>query len=182
MIYIMRHGRTLYQGRLKNCTYPPAEKINSVSITKTGEKIVRQTARQLPKFDIIFCSDVKRTYQTAKIVQEMTKSGPIIKDELLRDTHLGIYHEGKKKDFYDRFPRPEIVLFKRPEQGENWPDVWKRLEKFAKKIDEKKKVLIVSHGDPLWLIQGILNKWTLQKTYQKKKELYLQTGEARLLR
>lgn len=182
MIYIMRHGRTLYQGRLRKYTYPPAEKINAVSLTKTGEKLVRQTARQLPTFDIIYCSDIKRTYQTAKIVQEITKSGPIIKDELLRDTHLGIYHDGIRQDYYDLFPQPEVVLFKRPQGGENYPDVWKRLEKFVKKIDRDKKVLIVSHRDPLWFIQGILNKWTLNKTYQKKKELNIQTAEARLLK
>jgi broad specificity phosphatase PhoE len=182
MLYIMRHGRTLYQGRLKNYTYPPAEKINAVSITKTGEKIVRQTARQLPRFDIIFCSDIKRTYQTAKIVQEITKSGPIIKDKLLRDTHLGIYHDRPKKEYYDQFPRPEIVLKSRPPGGDSWGDVWARLEKFVKKIDSDKNILIVSHGDPLWLMQGILKKWTIQKTYQKKENFLMETGQARCLR
>jgi broad specificity phosphatase PhoE len=177
----MRHGRTIYQDRLKEYTYPPAEKIDAVSITKTGEKIVRQTARQLPCFDIIFCSDIKRTYQTAKIVQEITKSGPIIKDELLRDTHLGIYHDGLKKDFYDLFPKPKVVLSERPEKGENYPDVWKRLEEFVKKIDSDKNILIVSHRDPLWFLQGIFKNWTLEKTYKNKKRFTLQPGEARLL-
>jgi broad specificity phosphatase PhoE len=177
----MRHGPTFYQGRLKRYLYPVITQSKQVTITKTGEKIVRQTARQLPCFDIIFCSDAKRTYQTAKIVQEITKSGPIIKDELLRDTHLGIYHGGLRKDFHE-WLKNNNLLFQRPLEGESFLDVWKRLQKFVKKIDSSKNILIVSHGTPLWLIQGILNKWTIQKTCQKKKQLTLQTAETRLLK
>jgi isoleucyl-tRNA synthetase len=83
----------------------------------------------------------------------------IIFDKRLRDINLGIYHgRSKKEDFYRDFPKTvESIYGRKPPRGENWGEVRKRMVDCLSDIDKKhqqKTILIVSHGDPLWLLRG----------------------------
>ena len=104
-------------------------------------------------------------------------------DKKLRDTNLGIYHGGLKKDFYRDFPiYSESRFYKRPKEGESWQDTQKRIMDFLKEIEKKyqgKKILIVSHGEPLWLMEGIVKNWSRRELLKMRKFNFIKTDELR---
>jgi len=155
--FILRHGQTIHQTRNIKLIYkwpdnPP------VKLTKKGEKQIKEAAKKLKKekIDLIYSSDIYRTRQTAGIVSKELGL-KVIFDKRLRDINLGIYHGRPKKEFYQDFPNREERFYKRPSKGESWLDCRKRIISFIKYIDKKyknKNILIISHGDPLWLLEG----------------------------
>jgi len=170
--FILRHGETIYLTKKKNFTYPRPDK-PPVELTKKGEKQVKFVAKKLKKvgINLIFSSDFFRTRQTAKIVaEELNKR--IHLDKRLRDVNLGIYHGGPKKDFYRAFPIHSKNRFnKKPPKGESWRDLQKRMLNFLKFLDKKfkgKTILIISHGDPLWLLEGAVKNWSTKKLLKIK--------------
>jgi len=182
--YILRHGQTIYQTKRKEIMYPwPEEK--PILLTKEGQNQIKRAARQLKnkKIDLIYSSDFPRTRQTAEIVaQELGVK--IIFDRRLRDVNLGIYHGGKKEDFYRDFPKiPESLYDRKPPQGENWGEVRKRMIDCLSDIDKKhqnKTILIISHGDPLWLLEGLMEGLDDRKLMKRKIQgTYITTGEWR---
>lgn len=184
--YILRHGQTIYQTKKKNFIYPAFPENPPIKLTKKGQSQIKKGAKLLKKegIDLIFASDFFRTKQTAQIVaKEIRKK--IVFDKRLRDVNLGIYHGRKKEEFYQKFPRDfKSRLKMKPEKGENWADVRKRMLNFLKEIDKKyqgKKILIISHGDPLWLLEGTVKGWSPEKFNKTKKANFIKPGELRKL-
>ena len=159
-----------------------------VKLTKKGVNRIKIVANKLKKekINLIYSSDIFRACQTAKIVSKILGI-KVIFDKRLREINLGVYHGRPKKELYNDFPRIIERFKKRPLKGESWNDVRKRLKSFLKDIEKKhknKKILIVSHGDPLWLFEGIIKKMTnkelLDEIFQDKK--YIKMGELRKLK
>jgi broad specificity phosphatase PhoE len=185
--FILRHGQTIYQTKKKNFIYPPFPEKPPVKLTKKGEKQIKTAAKSLKKagIDLIFSSDFFRTRQTAKIVaKEM--GAKILFDKRLRDINLGIYRDGKKEKFYRVFPPHSKKFFhQKPPQGESWLDCQKMMLNFLKSLDKKykgKNILIVSHKDPLWLLEGAVKNWSMRKLLKVKiSKSDIETGEIRQL-
>ncbi len=168
--------------------YPPFPEKPAIKLTKKGEKQIKAATEKLKKagIDLIFSSDFFRTRQTAKIVVEGLNKR-IHFDKRLRDVNLGIYRGGPKKDFYRDFPIHSKNRFnKKPPKGESWLDCQKRMLNFLKSLDKRfkgKTILIISHGDPLWLLEGAVKNWLLGKLLKIKsgKIGRIKTGELRRL-
>ena len=186
--FILRHGQTVFQTKNKEFMYPWPETA-PVKLTKKGEGQIKKSAKFLKAkmIDVIYSSDVFRTRQTAGIVAKELGL-KVIFDPRLRDINLGIYHGGKKKEFYRDFQRDNPKRFsKRPKGGESWNDLKRRMKDFIRSVDKKyenKNILIISHGDPLWLLEkavvkGLNNQELLREISLKKK--YIQPGEVRKL-
>jgi broad specificity phosphatase PhoE len=156
---IMRHGETKYQAKKSDIIYPKYQ--NSIlPITKKGKEVIKKTAREFKNknIDLIYCSDFYRTRQTAKIIAKELGL-EIILDKRLRDTDFGVFSGKTGAEYQSFFSEKKERFFKRPAQGENWKDVRKRVLKVIKEIEQKhnkKKILIVSHADPVWLLTGYL--------------------------
>lgn len=186
--FILRHGQTIYQTKRKDFVYPPFPESPPIKLTKEGQKQIKKGAKLLKKerIDLIFSSDFFRTRQTAKIVAEGLNKG-IHFDKRLRDVNLGIYRGGPKKDFDREFPIHSKNRFnKKPPKGESWLDCQKRMLNFLKDIDKRfkgKTILIISHGDPLWLLEGAVKNWSMGKLLKIKsgKVGIIKTGEFRRL-
>jgi broad specificity phosphatase PhoE len=187
--FILRHGQTIYQIKKKDYIYSWPEK-PPVKLTKKGEKQVKVAAKKLKKekLDLIFTSDFFRTRQTSRIVAQKLgfKTSQIHFDKRLRDINLGIYRGKTKAEFYKKFPKySKIRFYKRPPQGESWLDCQKRILAFLKDTDKKfkgKTILIVSHGDPLWLLEGTIRNWSIKKMLQERvSHDIIETGEVRRL-
>ncbi len=179
--YILRHGQTDWQTKKKEWTYPKLDS-PKIKLTKRGEIQIKEAAQKFKgrKIDLIFSSDFFRTRQTSKIVAKAL--GVTINfDKRLRDVNLGIYQGGKKGAFYKRFPKHSQKRFLvGPQSGESWYDCQKRMLNFLKEIDKKHKgrtILIVSHGDPLWLLEGAVRKWSPEKMLKEKDRSYIKVGE-----
>jgi isoleucyl-tRNA synthetase len=53
-----------------------------------------------------------------------------------------------------------------------------------KNIDKKykgKTILIVSHGEPLWLLEGAVKNWSITKLLKERQNNFIKTGELRRL-
>lgn len=181
--FILRHGQTIYQVRKKKQTYHWPDK-PPVRLTKKGERQIKEAAKILKrkKIDFIYSSDIFRTRQTAKIVSK--KIGLKVSfDKKLRDINLGIYHGRLKKEFYHDFSDRKKRFNEKPRKGESWNDVRKRLLILLKEIDKKhknKNILIISHGDPLWLLEGIIKGLSNEKLLREaSKGNYIKVGEFR---
>ena len=183
---ILRHGKTIYQSRGSKMSYDWPS-ISSFPLIEKGKKKIIKLLKDLvkEKIDIIYSSDALRTRQTAEIVAK--KIGLDINfDSRLRDTNLGLYRGKNRKDFFRDFPKNLERFNKIIPGGESWSDVKKRMIDFLKDIDrrhEGKKILIISHGDPLWLLEGategLSNKELLRENLDKKT---IRTGELRKIK
>lgn len=181
--FILRHGQTSQQVKRKNFVYnwpdkPPAK------LTLKGIGQIKKAARALKreKIGLIYSSDIYRTRQTAGIVAKELGL-KINLDKRLRDVNLGVYHGKAKEIFFRDFPLNKKRFTSRPKKGESWNDIKKRLSKFIKEIEKKhknKRVLIISHGDPIFLLRGIVKGLSDGQIIKNlKNNLYIEPGELR---
>jgi isoleucyl-tRNA synthetase len=148
-----------------------------------GQSLLNVLSKENKKIDLIFCSPLHRTKNTAEIIAEkigFDKSQIIIEDRI-KETQLGILN-GKTKDEYVKLIKGvENQFYQAPEGGETLTDIKKRVGDFIYEVDKKyegKNILIVTHEYPIWMLHtikgGIDNKKAaLNKTLEKH---YVKTG------
>lgn len=156
---LLRHGETKYQAEKSDIIYPKDENL-ILPITENGKKKIKKVAKELNslKIDLVYCSDFFRTRQTAGIVAKELRM-EIKFDKRLRDTDFGIFAGKTGEEYQSFFSEKKERFFKRTPNGENWNDVRRRATKVILEIEEKynnKTILIISHGDPIWLMAGYL--------------------------
>lgn len=188
--YIIRHGQTAYQTVKKNFVYPWEGSVNTAGITEIGKQSIRKVIPKIKKLsiDILYASDFKRTRETAEMIAreiELKKENFVLTSRL-RDVNLGKYHGGRKKDFYNDFPDFLNDFNQKPEDGESLSSARDRIVAFINEIDgfyKNKNILIVSHGEPLWLLEGALKGIRESDSMDKNKNKinYIQPGELRKL-
>lgn len=177
--FLLRHGQTTWHH--PDLSYP-ADNMTSVQLSPEGRKQIETAAQILKrkKIDFIFSSDYRRTRQTAAIVSRALKMKPIF-DKRLRDVGLGCYYGRPKTEYYRDLPL-KTRFQKSPKGGESWNDLKKRVARFLRETEKKyqgRRILIVGHGDPLWLLDGAmkgLSRKELLDIIRIKKE-YIQKGE-----
>ena len=183
--FILRHGQTTYQLKKEKIIYPWPEP-SPILLTEKGKKQVRTAAEKLKskKIDLIYSSDITRARQTAGIVAQELKV-KVIFDKRLREINLGIFCGKKTKEYYNYFSSLKQRFRKSPSQGENLRDCQKRMFDFVKEIDKRYKdkgILIISHGDPLWLLEGKVKGWEEEELLKQKfQNKDIKTGEFRKL-
>jgi broad specificity phosphatase PhoE len=161
---LMRHGETKYQAEGKDYYLYSREEQMDLSITEDAKKVIENRATELKEknIDVIYCSDYLRTRQTAEIVSRVINA-EVVLDKRLRDINFGIFSGGNSRDFSEYFSSRIKRFSERPLEGESWGDVRKRLIEALNEIEEKNKdktILIVTHGDPFWLLIGIIKNLT----------------------
>jgi broad specificity phosphatase PhoE len=183
--FILRHGETLYQLKKEEVIYPWPES-SPILLTKKGKRQIEDAAENLKKkkIDLIFSSDIPRAKETAEIISREIGVKPIF-DPRIREIDAGIY-KGKptreyEKDFSDRKQK----FFRRPLNGESRQDCRKRMMDFLEKIDKKyrdKNILIISHGTPLYLLDGTVRGLKDEKLLEKNKYFSLEVGQFKKLK
>ncbi|MDD3032713.1 MAG: histidine phosphatase family protein [Candidatus Pacebacteria bacterium] len=182
--YLLRHGRNIHQTELKEICYGWPDDKKPCELDEVGIKEVTASGIKLKdkNIDLIYSSDILRTKQTAEIVASIIGIEKIIYNVKLRDLNWGVFAGGPKKtalDFYQNRSRMED----RPENGESWGDLQKRVSEFLKEVDGKNKnknILLISHGDAILLLEAWLHDWSLEEILEKRKEM-IKTGELRKL-
>ena len=124
-------------------------------------------------FDVVFCSDLKRAIDSAKLTFGDTV--PIIQDKRLRECDYGDYTRKPAREFKDKDKMVQHVNIPFP-NGESYKDVEKRIAdflEFLKKNYNGKHVAIFSHQGPHLsldvLIKGKTWKQTMDEIWRKKK-------------
>lgn len=181
--FFLRHGlsyrntKTVLAGK-----YP--EMGPKYSLTEKGIRDVRRVAKELKKnggVDIIVASPITRTRETAEIVAKELGI-KVVYDKRLLELDVGIFEGKLEKEYHATFGSPEERFTNAPVGGENLIQVRVRMLKAVHELDDKhknKKILVVSHGDPLWLLESALLGLTVKEMFSRRKDDYPIVGQLR---
>ncbi len=117
--------------------------------------------------DVVYTSPFIRTQETAAIAARMLHANVIV-DDRLTEIGQGSVIEGKKGSEGQALKR--TTEDEKPIDGESYNDVRRRMADFMKEMESKyrnKKILIISHGDPLWLLNGMAEGQTGDEIFSK---------------
>jgi len=168
---LLRHGHTVHTLDKRGIIYTK-EDDKTLGLTDKGKEDIKALVPELKKeeIDLIYASDFLRTQETAKIISEAL-GVKVVSDKRLRDVELGVYRGRPQKEFWKNFEGAKERFSKKTEEGENWLECRKRLLGFIRELEaqnENKNILLIAHGDPLWLLEGAL-KGLLQNQLAKQK-------------
>ncbi len=155
---LVRHGESESNTKQILSSYP---EITPIPLTLEGIKQAEQTGKSLKGkgIDMIFASDVTRAKQTAEIVSKII-GVPVQFEPRLREIGMGKLN-GKSYAEYIKFSDKER-FFSLPEGMETRNDVRKRVKEFISECERKfskKRILLVSHKDPLWMAESAFEGW-----------------------
>lgn len=156
--YLVRHGEAENNVRSILNSLPETK---TYSLTRRGREQVSETAKFLATVhaDALFSSPIRRTKETAAIIAGVTGL-PVRFDERLCETNQGIFNERPHKELLKKYPDPAMRISPDETDGvESFIDMRGRLKSFLDDMKAEyagKKVIIVSHGDPLEQLHGIL--------------------------
>ena len=186
--FLLRHGKTIHQTEKKDITYNYPDDNPACVLLEQGIKEV-QLAGEILKgknIDLIFSSDILRTRQTVKIVAKLINYDleKIVYNRRLRDVNWGIFRGKSKEKAWAYYDNDMMKKFEQGvPQGESWNQCKERMVEVLEEIEdnfENKNVLIVSHGDPLWLLEGYMRgKSNEELIFEKNKNEDIKTGEIR---
>lgn len=183
--FMLRHGRNIHQTEKENIVYDWISEDPPCVLDSVGIEQIKASAEKLASenINLIFSSDILRTRQSAEIVAERLRIKEINYDERLRDDNWGIFQGKTKQEAWAYFKNMEEKFDKAVPEGESWNDCYKRMTDFLKEIDNKyenKTILIVSHGDPLWLLECLLEELSKKEMLEKRLSM-MKVGEVRKL-
>lgn len=156
--FILRHGLTERQEETKMIISSHLEN-DKYHLLPRGREDIENVALTLQKMggvDEIYASPFIRTTEGAEIVGKVLHKS-IKKDERLGEFVHGPLCEGKEHSACPvRVEREKFEI--RENGGESRNDVRRRMTDFINEMESRhqnKKILIVGHGDPLWLLDAI---------------------------
>jgi broad specificity phosphatase PhoE len=139
---------------------------NNVSLSALGKKQsadLRKVVRN-EEFHVVFCSDLRRAVESAKIMFGERKI-PIVRDKRLRECNYGDLN-GAASEIVEPAAEQHII-FPFP-NGESYRDVEGRVRFFLKDLASKyrgKNVAIVSHRGPQLALEVILKGETWEYAF-----------------
>ena len=155
-LYVVRHGQTIVNVKgLINAR-------NIIGINKVGKQEAKNAADEMEKnkIDLIFCSPLRRTKQTCKIINK-NKIRVIYDTRILeRDSRSMQFEKIEKLDLEEWYNIHKTEVYK---NSEGFKSILDRVEKFLEEIKIKypdKAILIVTHGDVCKAIYAYLNNIT----------------------
>lgn len=182
--HLMRHGEadTNAGGTVNSDIDAP------VHLTDAGKSAVQRSARSLVgKIDMIITSPLVRTRETASLVA--TEIGipetNIVLDERLKESVFGAEYSGKTLgEWHSAFPDRVDRFIRAPEGGETFAEIQCRVGEFITELEKKytgKRILIISHGTPLWLLEALARGASQGEAIEMYRSEYPQMAEVREL-
>ncbi len=167
--YVMRHGET--DANLKNqIADDPGE---HAALTEAGKLVTAESAKKLKAetdIDLIFTSPFSRTKATALEVASVFDMAvnDIKDDKRLVEFNVGPTYNGKTwMEYHNAFPKTPDYFTKAPEGGESYMALRHRVLDFIFETEstyQNKKILIVTHGGPAWLLAAGCEYLDIEKT------------------
>lgn len=138
---------------------------SDIELSELGKKQSIELREQTKgkKFDVVFCSDLKRAYESAKITWEGVYT--IIPDKRLRECNYGKYN-GQPSEVVD--PMQEKMITERFPEGESYEEVRTRVADFLEFLRQNydgKSVAIVAHKAPQLALAVLLNGKTWEQAF-----------------
>ncbi len=139
--------------------------MSDVELSELGRKQSSDLAEQIKdeKFNVVFCSDLKRAVESSKIM--FGGRLEIIQDKRLRECNYGDFN-GKSSDVVE--PMQEQNITTRFPNGESYEDVKARILDFLKYLKNNfdgQNVAIVGHKAPQLALDVLLNDKTWDQAF-----------------
>lgn len=115
------------------------------------------------KFDVVFCSDLKRAVESTKLTFD--GQAPIIQDKRLRECNYGKFN-GQTSEIVE--PMQEKSITEKFPDGESYEDVKARMTDFLKFLKDNydgKSVAIVAHKAPQLALDVLLKEKTWKSAF-----------------
>ncbi len=168
--YVCRHGEA--ENNVKMIVSSIAS--NQHHLTENGKKQAEEAGKWLfdKKIDLIITSPFVRTKETAEIIASRVRldKSKIIVDERIHEINAGVWNNKSFNDYVKNFAHADRFE-KRPEGGENYVDIKKRMGDFIYDIDHKysgKNILIISHDTPLFLLDAVTQGWNRKEAIEAR--------------
>ena len=144
-------------------------------LSKLGKEQARLVAQvlKMEKLDFIYCSDLKRCKDTLNEISKYHKHIPVIFTKDLRERNVGIFQgktRNKMENAFLKFKGGRLSF--KPKHGESYLDLKKRVSVFIKYIKvnhNKDQILLVTSAGVLRVINAILTKTSLVKSFAQFK-------------
>ncbi|PIR06452.1 isoleucine--tRNA ligase [Candidatus Jorgensenbacteria bacterium CG_4_10_14_0_8_um_filter_39_13] len=180
--FLLRHAEAVNNIKHLVSCWPEKTKY---SLTLQGRLDLEKTVKKLKskKIDLIISSDITRAKETAQIVTSLLGIKKIIFDKRIRETNMGIFNGQSDQNYRHYFSSELEKFFKTPPQGESLKETVKRTFHFILELEKKynsRNILIISHEDPLWVLNAIMQGWSPEeavKEKQKRGEEFIKTSE-----
>jgi len=177
-IFVSRHGQA-NSNRDDSLNSDVNNQTNG--LTDQGIQDITRDAKRLKekgvKFDIIITSDFKRTKETAAIFAAAL-GAEVVEDERLREVGVGAFEGKTDAEFAEfRLNNWDKWHHESPKGIESFDSLKSRVFSFLEEVKEKypdKKVMAVTHGDVLRVMQGYNLDITDEEIYNLT---YPKTGE-----
>ncbi len=180
--YIARHVEA--EGNVNGvfASGPEFDDEHTSRLTEHGLKQAHSLAKKMArkKIDVIYASPYTRTRQLAEIVQKET-GAKLFFDERLKEIEGGEFAWRPASEHKAFFTAPLEEFTKAPEGGETLADVRRRMFAAIRDINTRhadSRILIVSHGDPLWMLEAAVQERSNEEALQLS---YIGLGETRKL-
>ena len=152
-------------------------------LTEKGKVEAIAAAKSLKEIDLIYTSPVLRARETAAaIALELgLPESRIIIDERIKEADHGSWEGKSLEEFFATYPNDISRFENGPEDGENWTDIKKRTAEFLFDLEnthQGKRILVVSHGDPLALMRATMKMLTKKETVEYCENDFPQKGSA----
>ena len=165
--FLMRHG-TSEANEQQLIVSDPIHGCRDYGLSENGRQGLQENEarlrQKLANLDFIFCSDFRRTMETAQFVGNLFGMEPRTSIKL-RERFFGQF----EKTSSDNYPRVWEEDRKNPEhrqwEVESVTDVAQRMTQLLESIESSsqgKVVLLVSHGDPLHILQTVQGDFPLK--------------------
>ncbi len=157
LLYLVRHGQADNNVKGIIVSHP---KEGENPLTEKGRNQIEESAKFLKdkKVDIIFSSPIQRTMETAEIISKKV-GAEVVVDERLAEVELGKLEGKSWEEYLNLYPK-SLNPERTDKIGiEGLEDIRDRLDSFIEDMNEKykgKNIAIVSHGNPLRVMNGIL--------------------------
>ncbi len=158
--FILRHGESDHI--LKNYIAGWPEPPSMIShLTKKGEKQIIAAAKALSKkkIDLIVSSDLTRMKETVAILKKYLKKAEVKYDPRLRELNTGVFNYQPIPSYHRFFKNKLDRFYIAPAGAETLTQAQMRYFSLWYELNRKyrgKRILIVGHGDPLWVLEGKL--------------------------
>ncbi|MBI3572516.1 class I tRNA ligase family protein [Candidatus Kaiserbacteria bacterium] len=153
--WVMRHGEA--ESNLMSVI--SADPNAPVHLTEKGREQVKKAAERLAdaRIDLVIASPFTRTRETAAIVCETLglDAGSLSFDSSLGEYNHGSFNGKSLAEWGKAFPIPIERYEHGPAGGESLLDLKRRVGAFLYRLERAhhdKNILIVSHGEPLWML------------------------------
>lgn len=154
--FVMRHGGT--EANLTGVVSYKGEKDDN--LTPIGRAQVSQAADAFisEKIDLLVVSPFTRTRETAEVLKEKfgLREDQIIEDSRLVEINAGKFDGKPWQEYHEHIADMGTSWFTRElPEGESFQEVLRRMGEALYELENKyqnKKILIVTHGGPAWLL------------------------------